>query len=199
MQQTDGLSLKSLRNAGGLLLAMLLMAGCGELAIKRGASGEDLAAARKICQAQGGNAAAMNQCLADKGWVIHDLNGEKSLVADPVIEASIIPSDQRIENAAGPRPGKVDGVAPAHVPTPAPETGSAHSTSQPAHPPDALDRFKISSWWKMGSGAASLQADTEACVATLGEVHRPNPQTQMATRGFLLCMKEKGWRGLRGH
>jgi hypothetical protein len=60
-----------------------------------------------------------------------------------------------------------------------------------------LDTFKVSSWWKTGSGADSLKADTEACVAQLGEAHRPNIQTQSATRGLLLCMKEKGWSGLR--
>jgi hypothetical protein len=48
-----------------------------------------------------------------------------------------------------------------------------------------------------GSGAASLKADTEACVAKLGEAHRPDSQTQSATRGLLLCMKDKGWSGLR--
>jgi len=47
------------------------------------------------------------------------------------------------------------------------------------------------------SGAAHLKADTEACVAKLGEAHRPDSQTQSATRGLLLCMKDKGWSGLR--
>jgi hypothetical protein len=60
-----------------------------------------------------------------------------------------------------------------------------------------LDTFKVSSWWKTGSGAASLQTETEACVARLSEAHRPDTQTQMVTRGLLLCMKDKGWSGLR--
>ena len=39
--------------------------------------------------------------------------------------------------------------------------------------------------------------DTKACVAKLGEAHRLDSQNQLATRGLLLCMKDKGWSGLR--
>jgi hypothetical protein len=65
--------------------------------------------------------------------------------------------------------------------------------------PEMTDTFKVSSWWKAGSGADSLKSDTDACVAKLGEAHRPvqTQQTQTATRGLLLCLKEKGWSALR--
>jgi hypothetical protein len=69
--------------------------------------------------------------------------------------------------------------------------------STPRKAPDMLDTFKVSSWWKTGSGAESLKTDTEACVVKLGAAHRPDNQTQTATRGLLLCMREKGWSGLR--
>lgn len=62
---------------------------------------------------------------------------------------------------------------------------------------ELTDTFQVSSWWKTGSGAASLNTDTEACVAKLGEAHRPGRQTQSTARGLLLCMKDKGWSGLR--
>ncbi|MDO9014657.1 MAG: hypothetical protein Q7U84_07775, partial [Polynucleobacter sp.] len=123
------------------------------------------------------------KCMADKGWAIQNLDKMEPLDdADPVIEASALPSNQRIENAAS---------LPAAVPVTSPAAVAVKKA------PDLLDSFKVSSWWKTGSGAASLQADTEACVARLGEAHRPDPQTQLVTRGLLLCMKEKGWSGLR--
>ncbi|MDP1923202.1 MAG: hypothetical protein Q8K57_00310 [Thiobacillus sp.] len=172
-----------IRSGCSLLLAALLSSGCGELAYKRGASAGDLDAAKKSCQANAGDAAAVEKCMADKGWAIQNLDKMEPLDdADPVIEATALPSNQRIENAAS---------LPASVPTASPAAVAVKKA------PDMLDTFKVSSWWKTGSGAASLQADTEACVARLGEAHRPNAQTQMVTRGLLLCMKEKGWSGLR--
>lgn len=175
--------IRFLRSGCGLLLAALLSGGCGELAYKRGASAGDLEAAKKSCQANAGDAAAIEKCMADKGWAIQNLDKMEPLdEADPVIEATALPSNQRIENAAS---------LPAAVPAALPAAAAVKKA------PDLLDTFKVNSWWKTGSGAASLQADTDACVARLGEAHRPDPQTQMVTRGLLLCMKDKGWSGLR--
>ncbi len=184
--------IRFLRSGCSLLLAALLSSGCGELAYKRGASASDLEAARKSCQANASDAAAVEQCMADNGWAIQKLDKMEPLDADPVIEATALPTQQRIENAASLPPAR-----PA-----AENTAQASSVASPAatevkKAPDMLDTFKVSSWWKTGSGAASLRADTEACVARLGEAHRPNQQTQIVTRGLLLCMKEKGWSGLR--
>ena|SRR5450830_791223 len=61
---------------------------------------------------------------------------------------------------------------------------------------DPMEIFKISSWWKMGC-VDGLNIDLGECVAVLGEAHRPISQTHQVTRGLLLCMREKGWRGLR--
>ncbi|OYW40034.1 MAG: hypothetical protein B7Z35_02455 [Hydrogenophilales bacterium 12-61-10] len=172
-----------IRSGCSLLLAALLMNGCGELAYKRGASAGDLEAAKKSCQANASDAAAIEKCMADKGWAIQNLDKMEPLdEADPVIEAIALPSNQRIENAAS-------------LPPAAPAASPAAVAVNKA--PDMLDTFKVSSWWKTGSGAASLQADTDACVARLGDAHRPNTQTQRVTRGLLLCMKDKGWSGLR--
>jgi len=162
-----------------LLLLVFMLSGCGELAYKRGASSSDLEAAKKSCREKGPDPAAVEQCMADHGWAIQNLSRMEPLDTDLVVEASVIPSDRRIENAAS----------------------AAPSAAQPAtavkRTPEMTDTFKVSSWWKTGSGAASLKADTEACVAKLGEAHRPDSQTQSATRGLLLCMKDKGWSGLR--
>lgn len=168
----------------------LLVSACGEFAYKRGASSSDLENAKKSCKAKDPDPVALEKCMADNGWTIQNLSKMEPIDADPVIEATVIPSNQRIENASS---------APNNKKSPGEHVLS--STMPPTQPakkmPDMLDTFKVSSWWKAGSGADSLKADTEACVAKLGEAHRPNIQTQSATRGLLLCMKEKGWSGLR--
>ena len=166
-------------SGGILLLVALLLSGCGELAFKRGASSSDLEAAKKSCREKGPDPAAIEQCMADRGWVVQNLSRMEPLDADPVVEASVIPSDRRIENAAHATPG-------------APQPATAVKRT-----PEMTDTFKVSAWWKTGSGAASLNADTEACVSKLGAAHRPDSQTQSTTRGFLLCMKDRGWSGLR--
>lgn len=173
-----------------MIFLALLASGCGEFAYKRGANSSDLENAKRSCKAKDPDPAALEKCMADNGWTIQNLGRMEPLDADPVIEATAIPSNQRIENASS---------APDNKKSPGEYVLS--STMQPTQPakktPDMLDTFKVSSWWKTGSGADSLKADTEACVAQLGEAHRPNIQTQSATRGLLLCMKEKGWSGLR--
>lgn len=167
-----------------LMLTSVLFSGCGEFAYKRGANSSDLEAAKQSCREKGPDSATYEKCMADSGWSVQNLGRMEPLDADPVIEASVIPSDRRIENATSAAPD----VQRAEVP-------AAAATRKP----DMLDTFKVSSWWKAGSGASSFEADTNECVARLGEAHRPvqTQQTQTATRGLLLCMKEKGWSALR--
>ena len=181
---------RTLRNAGVVLLLAALSSGCGELAYKRGATSGDLESAKKTCREQG-SAAAYEKCMAASGWTVQNLSQIEPLDADPVIEASVIPSDRRIENAISAAPGE------RHADTPT----ASGATPAATRKPDMLDTFKISSWWKAGSGASSLEADTQACVAQLGEAHRPvqTQPTQTATRGLLLCMKAKGWSALRAN
>lgn len=176
---------RMLVGACALMLVSLLFSGCGELAYKRGATSGDLESAKKTCREKGSDA-AYAKCMADSGWTVQNLGRMEPLDADPVIEASVIPSNIRIENATSAAPEK-------HV---ADDKGS---TQAPTSKPDPRDNFKVSSWWKAGSGASSLAADTDACVAQLGEAHRPvqTQQTQTATRGLLLCMKAKEWSALR--
>lgn len=73
------------------------------------------------------------------------------------------------------------------------------NTPPPAPPPPAspLDVYTISSWWKMGADREALAADTQACVSELGAAHKPNAVTQQVTRGFVVCMHDKGWKALR--
>ncbi|MHB1076102.1 hypothetical protein [Thiobacillus sp.] len=167
-----------------LMLTTVLFSGCGEFAYKRGANSSDLEAAKHSCREKGGDSAAFEKCMADSGWTVQNLGRMEPLDADPVVEASVIPSNRRIENSAGATPGEQRAEMPAAAAT---------------RKPDMLDTFKVSSWWKAGSGADSLKSDTEECVARLGEAHRPvqTQPTQTATHGLLLCMKGKGWSALR--
>ncbi len=168
-----------LRASGILVLTTWLLGGCGELAFKRGGSASDFEAAQKACREANPEPEATRQCLAEGGWFVTGLKHMDSLGAEPVIEAAVIPGDRRIEN----------------IPAPEPARGQARSGIQ--RTPDPMDTFKVGSWWKAGGSAGSLGLDTDACVARLGEAHRPDNRTQQATRGLLLCLKEKGWSGLR--
>ncbi len=172
---------RTLRSTCTLMLLALLFSGCGEFAYKRGATSGDLEATKKTCRKQGDDA-AYQKCMADSGWTVQNLGRMEPMDVDPVIEASVIPSNIRIENATSAAPSEQHADRPAAT-----------------RKPDMLDTFKVSSWWKAGSGANGLEADTNACVAQLGEAHRPvqTQQTQTATRGLLLCMKAKGWSALR--
>jgi len=181
---------KTCRHCWVMIFFIFSISGCGEFAYKRGASFSDLEIAKKGCKAKDPATAAIEKCMADEGWTIQNLGKMEPIDADPVIEATVIPSDQRIENAPSAQARKQ------------PPEGAALADKAEIHAPvkkipDMLDMFRVGSWWKTGSGADSLKADTEACVARLGEAHRPNTQTKLATRGLLLCMKEKGWSGLR--
>jgi hypothetical protein len=178
------------RSGGVLMLVTLLISGCGEFAYKRGANLSDLEIAKKACKAKESDSAAFEKCMADGGWFIQNLSKMEPLEADPVVEASAIPSDRRIENSAGITQDKQS--ADGHVLLP----GSAQPATITQKRTDMMDIFKVSSWWKAGSSAENLKADTEGCIAKLGEAHRPNNYTQNVTRGLLLCMKEKGWSGL---
>ncbi len=182
---------RTLCSACAVALATLLFSGCGELAYKRGATSGDLESAKKTCREKGSDA-TYEKCMADSGWTVQNLGRMEPLDADPVIEASVIPSNIRIENATSAAPGERH----ADMPT---VSGSTQPAPTATRKPDMLDTFKVSSWWKAGSGAGSLEADTNTCVARLGEAHRPvqTQQTQTATRGLLLCMKAKGWSALR--
>jgi len=183
-------STRTLGSACTLMLLALLLSGCGELAYKRGATSGDLETAKKACREKGSDT-AYQRCMADNGWAVQNLGRMEPLDVDPVAEASVIPGDRRIENEPTATPGEQHADLPIAFGPPQPAPAAAGK-------PDMMDTFKVSSWWKAGSGASSLEADTNACVAQLGEAHRPvqTQQTQKATRGLLLCMKAKGWSAL---
>lgn len=64
------------------------------------------------------------------------------------------------------------------------------TTDQPIDP---MEKLQVNSWWRAGAGPEKLMADSEACVAELGEEHSPEANMSLVTRGLLGCMQKKGW------
>ena len=181
----------------------LLVSGCGELSYKRGASTQDLEAAKKSCQSAGGEKAA-ERCLEDQGWTVKKLDD-----VDLFATAGVSPDNRSPSAFITP---EFVPVVPAKSAAPAPPTmaaAAAPATDKPAvplvspppspppPPSSPLDVYTISSWWRMGADREALAADTHDCVATLGPSHKPNETTQQVTRGFVVCMHAKGWKALR--
>lgn len=165
-------------------LLILTLSACGEFAYKRGAGANDLTADKSSCEAQSNDHKTIEQCLNDKGWTVQKLDD-----LDPFATASVNPDNRAIasdNNTYTQNATTSDG-------------NKTESTKVTAPPPvaDPLDKFIVSSWWKVGGSADSLQTAINDCVGILGEAHRPNPVTNEATRGLGVCMKDKGWRGLK--
>ena len=178
------------------LMMSLLLSACGEFAYKRGASRNDLESAKSMCAARGGNQASIEKCLGDNGWLVQQLNqGDPEI--DPIMEPSVTKDNRSADTTTlSNKPLKE------HSPNQSnPATGAEENTAPVQtlikKPSDPMDTFKVSSWWKIGGGADSLKLAINECVSMLGESHRPDDKTQIATRGLLVCMNGKGWRGLR--
>ncbi|OYU00566.1 MAG: hypothetical protein CFE40_04600 [Burkholderiales bacterium PBB1] len=183
-----------------MVMLALLVSGCGELSYKRGASTQDLEAAKKSCQSAGSEKAA-ERCLEDQGWTVKKLDD-----VDLFATAGVSPDNRNPSAFITP---EFVPVVPAQSAAPAPSAVAAAAAAGPATdkpvvppvspppPSSPLDVYTISSWWKMGADREALAADTLDCVATLGPAHKPNETTQQVTRGFVVCMHAKGWKALR--
>ena len=186
------------------------MSGCGaEIAYKQGASARDLQANKAACQ-DAATEAALHACLEKNGWAVQKL-GEQWLSDEDLFATASATDNDHITN----KPKKDEGlkttdsikteVAPiqsqANNKVSKKETGVVEKAIDKMEPPvkptaNILDTYEIKSWWKMGGGAAQLDQNMEECTAALGEAHKPNKATFTFTRGFAICMREKGWRGL---
>ena len=166
----------------------VMVSGCGELSYKRGASTQDLEAAKAACQSAGSEKAA-EQCLEANGWTVRKLDD-----IDLFATAGVSPDNRN--PGAFTTPAFVP-VTPARTAAVAPATTAAAPATEQAAAVSPLDLYTISSWWKIGADREALAADTNDCVTTLGEAHKPNAKTQQVTRGFAVCMHGKGWKALR--
>ena len=171
-----------------MLIATLLLSACGELAYKPGASASDLEFTRKSCKAKDSSEAAVQKCMSDNGWIVQNLDNAEPITTmqsepDPVIDATVTENNRQFSKLTN----------SAKIIT----SDKLQPSTEIKTTTGLMDTFKIGSWWKLGADAENLKNSIESCVTILGEAHQPDSQTKKVTRGLLLCMKDKGWHGLR--
>ena len=178
------------------LLLCLLLSACGELSYKRGATSADLENARKNCQQEQASVAT-ETCLQNSGWTVQKLDSmevfeeivlKKPTEAPATTNAPVVTAETSalIANNAEKSTENINPVAV--------EASALKPTISPSDP---LDTFVVGAWWKFGASADRFRADSNSCVSTLGEAHKPNASTQTATAGFIVCMREKGWKATK--
>lgn len=175
-----------------MTLMLILLAGCGELAYKRGASPQELEVAKKSCQ-NAGDKAAVDQCLESKGWAVQQI-GAIGLPDSELFASATDTPDNR-------NPSQPHAVAVSDTATTSSNSSNIEIVSTQAAPikppPNPFETYKINSWWKMGGGREALEQSMGICSEKLGEAHQPDRKQQIFTRAFAACMYENGWRGLR--
>lgn len=177
---------------------IVLLAGCGEVAIKRGSSTTDLETTRKACITKSNVQKEVEKCLEEHGWFVYNPETqatepeEEVVAAVPDIEQTAPAThEQPLENAtAKTLPTKPQEVADSNDKTTKPQ-GESRPISQ-------LDRIKVASWWKFGGNATLFESAKNICLAELGDAHKPDEKNRVVTRGFLACMKKQGWKTVQG-
>jgi hypothetical protein len=162
------------------LIASITLTACGEFAYKRGASATDLQQAKMQCRNAANEDLAEN-CMKEKGWNVQKLD-------DIDLFATASYSDSNPNQTPSSDHKEI-------TKTVEPSNKSDQTISKKETNP--LDLYTVNSWWKMGANGQNLDVAIQECVTTLGEAHRPNSKTQQVTRGLAICMREKGWRGLK--
>lgn len=185
------------RTTQGVMLAtaVAILGGCGQMAWKPGASAADLDRDTAACEAQYQDETAVHDCLRKRGWVLRLPKQAEETIEEEVVAPTAV---------AAPNPAQPAVPMPASGAVAAPATTAGEPRSTTPAPvrnkvvPKSVDPNKpvlIQAWWKMGAGADALDADLDACVATLGPTHAPDLQKRLYTRALVDCMKAKGWFG----
>ncbi len=189
-------------------LLTILLSACGaEIAYKRGATAQDLQAGKAACQ-KAHNEKELNQCLEDHGWAVHQLDG--STFSDDELFATV--TDTKDNRMSTPKEKssatikttenlKSETIQPVNNDVDTNTTATqkptvSQSTASTKPKPSIFDIYVIKSWWKMGGNLTLLEQNMSQCNEQLGEAHYPNKKAFTFTRGFAICMRQKGWRGL---
>jgi hypothetical protein len=194
-----------------LIASTTLLSACGgEFSYKSGASVRDLEQTKKACGTSGGEEAQL-ACIRAQGWTITklddmDLFAEASVTenqphARPESSKPMSEVDNTLDNntSKAPSESKTPSTAKEQASQSEKATGSAATTQKPVPTVNDNTIYEISSWWKLGASAEMMKADMNTCVASLGEAHKPNPVAQTYTRAFVVCMFQKGWKGLKAN
>jgi hypothetical protein len=208
-----GTMMRKIINIG---LCMTLLTGCGaEIAYKQGATAQDLQAGKNACL-KAGDESALEKCMAENGWTLQKLDG--SSFSDEELFATVTVSEdnrmaapptaenkkplQTTESIATEKAiisdnqTKEDLLIKEDKQANPSTTSKTNATPIPAPKPNLLDTYVIKSWWKMGGSATLLEQNMLTCSEKLGSEHTPDKKTFTFTRGFAICMREAGWRGL---
>jgi hypothetical protein len=189
-------------------LVTLLSSGCGgEFSYKQGASAQDLSAAKSRCKNQGFNTETdVAMCLENNGWKVSQLD-DLDLFAEASVTDNRLNKNVAEESAFVTVEKETSETTNFNKNTPKAKVDVAEekkvedlAEAKPEvakSPKNPLDIYVVSSWWKMGAGRNALENDMDACVSQLGEAHKPNTKTQQVTRGLVVCLYEKGWKGLK--
>lgn len=154
--------------AGVALTGLICLSACGQVAFRRGSGPDAFAQARAACRQPDQVAAAVRACLEKAGWTVADLN-----------------------------PDPADTPAPAASSAP-PAASAASSAPAPAAsglPAAPTGKIAVGGWWKLGGGAADLDAAAGACAAALGPEDQPAPGYHLVTRALYACLSRQGWHG----
>lgn len=205
-----------------IILIAASISACGEVSYKRGASVRDIESAHKACR--GVSEAEFSNCLQKQGWEVQkfddsDLFAETSVTdnrgtppanadksafvevheADNVVQTNVVQTKevqskeiQKTENTASEK----SNATTTNSATIAAAESNVEKKPAPA-PVDPMKTYKINSWWKFGGTPTQLKADQTACVAALGEAHKPDMATQTYTRGLIECLHKNGWKALK--
>ncbi|MFT4585371.1 MAG: hypothetical protein ACI915_001273 [Gammaproteobacteria bacterium] len=181
---------QSLARIAMVIAITLANVSCGSYTFKRGASPGDMAADESACR---GTEQVFHECMRKRGWFIAS-NLSDLKPADPGIEQpTIMPAqDTSAAQAATKSVNQVAGESKSERPPS--RTGSKSvPTADVPKVVDPLTPLAVSSWWKFGGNAGGLEQDIAACVAELGNAHRPQPAATIVTQGMHACLKEHRW------
>lgn len=152
-----------------MTVTFIALAGCGQIAIKRGSGADALAADRASCQEQNTDSTAVKSCLAAHGWHITELESAPA--------------------AAGAYPAVT-------IAQPAPVAAGPAPPPPPIQPVQGSDKIHVGGWWHFGGGPADLHVAVDGCVSKLGAGDQPDAGYHTVTRALYTCLSSEGWRSL---
>lgn len=200
------------------VVVVFLVVGCGEFTYKRGASIRDLEQTKQACKYA--NESNIDQCLEKNGWYVQKLDDVDLFATASVSDNRTsqpllvdVKNEQPSNNTNTENKREITDaivtksdtseVAKKVEPTKTNEQVISKSQVIPNKEvkklPDPNQTYKISSWWKIGSSDAMLRKHLTECSDKLGESHAPDIVKQTYTRAIVVCMHEKGWKGLRAY
>jgi hypothetical protein len=162
------------------MLLTALLTGCAEFSYKQGASVGELEQVKKSCHST--DEKTTESCLRANGWFIHKFD-------DPNAENTKALNKVPPENPEQPKS--------AEAKPPSPETAEVKSQSEQIELQNSnAQRYKISSWWKIGAGESQLKLDLNQCKSNLNTPEDAKFAEQRYSKTFIRCMNAAGWKAL---